>query len=403
MAQGNGVGSIDLGATNQAVGEYERELGLVHAYLDKTKALPKELPLDVRLGMARFLRRLELREDVFDTGADVEKAEKYLALSYGDAVRARIGSDDPLDALRQKVSSTWEYEVDTYDTVVDQGVIPESIKAGGALDYVYVLGEKLGVFDLANALVMRWAVGRLDIGKNPDEAWSVQDRLYRYYKLHKERLSHAERAQLYRFALGKGNAELLEGAVANEEFGRAWETLMREAAEYLSKRELSENEHLVSRTPIYEAAYHVQVNLTEHVTGLALMDVRLLYAQFKEAMSILGDPMVINAVVGGRRKNVWSVIDTLAREEFGQIPNTAALRTEAIEGNKVFTWLATADRSVQDPAAFEQVRQSIESYIIARASLAEFEAIERAGFESDDEPSDIFQDEDFGDEGFEDF
>src|SRR5690606_646227 len=126
-------------------------------------------------------------------------------------------------------------------------------------------------------LVLRWASGEIDIGPSSDDyvpagTRAVVDKMYRYFKLRDERLSPEERAIVYRRALAKGDGELLSRMVPNEGFPNLWGSLMQEFVTYIRKLEESYgDEGLVSRTPIYEATKMLQVNLSENMTGMALM------------------------------------------------------------------------------------------------------------------------------------
>ena len=101
-------------------------------------------------------------------GPNNRSFDEYFALAYNNALRSGDGSEtDPIDAVRQKGAlTTWDFAVDTFETVEEQGVVAQNILAAGALDYVFNLGERLGIFKLADALVLRWASGAFDAGRN---------------------------------------------------------------------------------------------------------------------------------------------------------------------------------------------------------------------------------------------
>ena len=170
---------------------------------------------------------------------------------------------------------------------------------------------------------------------------------------------------------------------------------MEAFAEYIGKLEGANDEGQVSRTPVYEATRELQVNLTENMTGLAVMEVREMYPHLMAAMKILRHPKVIGSIVGGRRLTEWATIETLSREEFGVSPNVSALKTEAFRGNDVFEWIANFDASTVTNSAFRKAREAAESYIIAQASLGDMDEDDFDSDEDDDFDSDEDDFEDF--------
>jgi hypothetical protein len=399
----NGVGP-ELDAIAASTLELKKERDVVDKFFARGEVKLDLVDEQVKQDMARTLRdlRVDLDKPNLDALIAAGSLDEYLALALQDARRKKAGTD-PIDTIRTGAAANWNFEVKVFDALEQQGVIPENIRAAGALDYVYVLGEKMGIFRLADALALRWAAGEIDIGQ-PDSGFvpagkfAVVDRMYRYFKLRQERMSPEERGVVYRRVLSKGEGTLLKRMVPNDSFPNLWGNLMTEFVNFVRKLEDSYgDEGLVSRTPVYEATKLLQVNLSENMTGMALMQTREMYFQLEEAMSILGDPAVIQAVVGGRRMNVWACIETLAREELGTSLNTAALRSEAVNGNAVFRWVAEFDKSSVSDSSFRAAREAAEAYILAQATLGDSPAT--SGDEAADEEEELDADDnaDFGD------
>ncbi|MBL9027051.1 MAG: hypothetical protein JNL21_32950 [Myxococcales bacterium] len=405
----NGV-AAELDALAASTLELGQQKKLVDAYLERNELKNDDLGngdvverARIKAQMAQFIKDLPLGT-LTEAQAKSGDFDEYFALAYADAQRRSRG-EDPIDTIRNGGQASWNFEVDQFDTIEAQGILPESIRAAGALDYVWVLGEKMGVFRLVDALVLRWAAGEIDVGE-PDatkpslrQSNEIVDRMYRYFKLRDERLSADERGMVFRRVLAKGNSKLLSRMVPNEHFPRLWGTLMNEFVAYIRKLEDSYgDEGLVSTTPIYEATQQLQVNLSEHMTGMALMQTREMYFHLKEAMAILAHPAIVGSVVGGRRQSVWAVLETLAREELGTTLNVAALRNEAVYGNTVFRWVAGFDKSTVSTQAFREARAAAEGYILAQAALGPETAEDGDGeepSEDEEEPGDDTQD--FGD------
>lgn len=318
----------------------------------------------IRQAMLDYLVKLGVQiksEEQFKAGL----YDEYFVLAYNEALKQSTVTDDPIDTARIKGGEvSWNFVVDTFDAVDSQGVIPANIRAAGALDYLYYIGEGMRVFDVANALVLRWASGMLDIPEG-----KTASALYRFHKLRNERNTPAERAMLYKRVLNKGNGKLLSNMVANQAFPMLWEQLMAKSAEYISKTEGSKD-GWVSPEPLSQAIRNLQYNLTEHMTGMAHVQVTEDYAHLQEALNILKSEEIVNNF-GGRRKSFWSVIEQVAKEDLRSMVPTATLRTLAVEGNKIFQWIANFEsHAVRETDYFSPLLSAAESWILAQASIA---------------------------------
>ncbi|MEO0458071.1 MAG: hypothetical protein AAF152_16025 [Cyanobacteria bacterium P01_A01_bin.114] len=319
--------------------------------------------------------------------------DEYFILAYNEALKTSTVTDDPIDAARIKGGeTTWNFAVDTFETIESQGVISSNILAAGALDYIYCIGERMHVFDVANALVLRWASGVLDV---PTGATAAA--LYRFHKLRSERSTAQERAMLYRRVLNRGGGRLLSSMVPNEDFPRLWHQLMSEVAEYIRKSEGSLwKEGWVSRAPIYQATKNLQYNLSENMTGMSHIQVTEDYAHLQEALEILKSQDVLDTY-GGRRKSVWTVIEQVAKEDLSLMIATAPIRTAAVEGNKVYQWIATFNEGTVQDSDFQTLISSAEAWIIAQASMEEDDG--SFGRDDGEDPEDSWEDkeDDFDD------
>ena len=346
---------------------------LVDAFVETREVDAHRFTPEIRRAMVRYLMargvsidlsRPEDKEKFVDGGYD-----EYFALAYEQALVAASGEDDPIDAVTTKGAAVapWDFTVETFESIEEQGVVKDNILAAGAIDYVFELGERMGVFRLVDALTLNWASGAIDVVDGP-----CAGKLYRYWKLRDQRSDPAERGLTYMRVLNKGDAEVLERMVVNEAFPALWGTLMEKVAEYIRKVEDAKAELgetlMVSRTPIYQAVRDLQYNLTEFSTGMAHMHAREMYSQLREALDILGDPEIIDHFAGGRRKSLWTAIERLSKAEFGDAPNISAIRTAAVEGNKVFRFVANFQQGAVAEDEFQQFRDAAEAWIIAKGS-----------------------------------
>ncbi len=253
----------------------------------------------------------------------------------------------------------------TFHHVEGEKSIREYILAAGALDYVYVLGELLGVFKLADALVLRWTAGVFDV-RDP----ATKSRLNRHWQLSDDRLSAKDRGMLYRRVLAKGNTEVLSGMVVNDAFPNLWRQLMSRVADYIRETQ-GAGQNTVSKVPIELATRDLQLNLTEHMSRVALMQVTDLHAQLHESFDVLGAPEIAREVGAGRQGGVWATIERLWLTEGEAAPDTASLRTLAVEGNQIFRWIADYSGATPAAADFDRFRESAEAWTIAASAIGE--------------------------------
>lgn len=360
----------------------------VQDYVPRSGIAPSRFTARVQSRMVSWLVDRGVSAAALAGGAN----DELLALAFEHAHNAAAGGDDPIDATRHRgATATWDFTVDEFQDIEAQGIVRENVLAAGAIDYVYELGDAMGVFALADALVLNWSAGVIDVVEGEGAQL-----LYRYFKLRDERSAPEERAMLYRRVLGKGGGQVLSRMVVNEAFPQLWHNLMAEVVEYIHKTERIDDGRAesspVSRSGIHQATRDLQHNLTEFATGMAHMQVRELYAQLQEALALLGHPDVVAHFGGSRRKSLWTVIEKLSRAEYGRAPDIGALRTSAVQGNRVFRWVADFDEATTPYEDFAAMVDAAEAYIHAQAALAQAPD----PFADEEEPSD--DEDDFGDD-----
>jgi hypothetical protein len=342
----------------------------------------------VQTAMLRYLAELGIKfqKQKFDEG----KYDEFFALAYNYALGVASGDQDPLSLkYRSDQIANWDFSVEQFDSVEAQGIVRENILAAGALYYIYEFGENLGMYRLADALVLRWASGALDLAEG-----TATTRLYQFWKRRDDRNSPEERAAVIKRVLNIGDGQVLSRSVVNEEFPALWHRLMEEAAEYIRRAEGSDDAagQRISRASLYDATRNLQYNLSTHATGMAHMQVREMYAHLSEAIEIFKHPEITDYFGGGRRKNMWTVIERLSMDEFRQAPNVSAIQTAAIEGNKVFQWIANfGGPGTVTEQSFKSFLDSAEAWILSQASAGE-------GFEGEEEESAGGESEDGGDD-----
>lgn len=399
---------ISLGSTFEKDfrAEWDRaaDAGHVPAWVDAYKTHHKELDTrkitpQVRREMIRRLleRGVTLRDTPYQVPGDLQLFEQHLADAYHHALQRTAGAEDPLAAARGGAPvATWGFDVDTFEDLDDQQVVPENIKAAGALFYLYQLCERMGLLKIVDVMVLNWAAGAIDVVDGPGV-----DALYSYWKFRDDRPSEEERGIVYKRVLNLGETRTLSRMAVNEYFPQLWQQLMEEVARHIKKVETArttDSYSPVSRKPIQLAAEALRANLSEYATGMAHMQIREIHSVYEEAVKILRDEQVLDHFGGRGRKNMWKVLEAVSKQEYGSAPNIPAIRTMAVDGYHVFEWLQTAD--VNDEEAFQSFLLSAEAWIIAAGSEEPASADRRnGGFDEEvDEFEDDFPDESGGDE-----
>ncbi len=346
---------------------------------------------DVRASMVEYLMD---RGVAFATEAAALKGDELFALAYEHAITRQSGGADPVKVTLQggKQSSGWDIILDTFDEVERQGVVRDNILAAGAIDYIYELGEHMGVFRLVDALVLNWASGSIDVVEG-----SVLTSLYNYWKLRDQRMSPEERGMVYRRVLSKGDSEVLDRMIVNERFPALWLNLMNEVAAFIDKTERVDTgtteSSPVSRARIYQATRLLQYNLTEYCTGMAHIQARELHAQLEACLEILRDPEVMAYFGGNRRKSLWTVIEKMSNQEFGESPDIAALRSLAVDGNAIFSFIAAFDDGGVRQDEFAAFLEAAEAYILNYTALGS-----DTGFIEDEDDLELDDEDDEQDE-----
>lgn len=299
--------------------------------------------------------------------ADIlEKYGEYLALAYTSALKEVRKTDDPVTNVYQNGSPfSFSYAVDYFETADEQGIDVENILAAGTLYYIKTLADDLGILRVADAVIMRWTSGMLDIPQG-----DTASKLYSYYKLRDEYTTAEERAMFFKIVLNVGDGEVLDKMAVNEEFTSLWDTLMTEAVKYIEKYEQKEtNFQVVSRAAIYQSIKELQYNLTVFTSGMVKAVLPEMHRQFEKAVDIIDDENVKAQLGWGYRRSMWNVIERVCQEEFGYKPNVSAMRTAAVTGHKIFATIASFDEGLMSETAFQEFIRNIETFIIAQSQL----------------------------------
>jgi hypothetical protein len=223
----------------------------------------------------------------------------------------------------------------------------------------------MGVFHIGDAIILSWSQGNLDILQG-----QTTQKLYRYFKLRDQRTTREERAMFYRQVLNAGNAQTLENMVVNEDFPVLWETLLTTAKDYYDAFQSKDyNPRVVSKQSVFQAIRELQHNLSVNCSGMVKAIIPELYAHLQSCFEIIDQKEVADQLGNGVDKTRWKVIENVHKSLTNQKPPVLAYLTIAVEGNKIFRFIADFNASAVTNEVFDEFIQSTERYRVASQQL----------------------------------
>jgi hypothetical protein len=190
------------------------------------------------------------------------------------------------------------------------------LEAAAAL-YSAATLEQLDPFALVDRLVELWMRGGVPTGATSN----ASRRLDRYWLHRAERPTDEQRRAVY-------------ASVFGEEFDERFAALAAALAE--------------SAADAGEQAAEVRRVLSARVDESILLAAPALIGHLREALEILDDPEILNAY-GAR--DIWQLVDTLARMQLGREFDVVRARTMAAAGTLVVGWLAKEVDAVPEEVA----------------------------------------------------
>jgi hypothetical protein len=319
---------------------------------------------EIKKKMVDYLHTLDLQ--ISGTSLPAEKFDEYFANAYAHAAKLGTSEGDPVKNIFSDVQvDFFDFKVDYFETVEEQAIDRQNLLAAAVLFYNKVLADDLGILRIADAIIMAWTQGKLDIPQG-----ETATKLYRYYKLRKERTTAEERAMFYKIVFNSGSAEVLEDSVVNTEFSQLWSTLMNETVKYIQKFEANENANeYVSKVGVYNSIKNLQYNLSVFMSGMVKSLLPEMYAQLQSALDILKRPEIVSQLGQGYHRNMWKVIERVSSEAFNYIPNVSALRTIAVKGHSVFHAIAQFDEAQFTEEQFRTFITDVEEFIVANGQV----------------------------------
>lgn len=360
---------LGIGKTSsamRAIFEDVRAEGDLRSYVDKYANKGEidraRFTPEVRQAIVDYLESIGIRQITEQKFAD-GKYDEYFAQGYHQALFARNGGIAPLQNVLVPPAAT-EFRLPTYEYLDEQGVVPASIHTAAALYQIFMIGDKLGMLEMPNALLARRARGKLDL---PSGTASTLLQKYKRFQ-RAEDVQPEERMLLYKRVFNLGGGKVLEDTAINEAFPPLWDSLMREVTNFITKDEMSNAvDERISRSAIQEAIRNIQVNLSFHAADID-EDVRLMMEQYNLAESILRSREIMAAIGLVRRQTLQAAIEALVANDMASVPLVKAMFTLGTKGQEILHFVADYDESTPEED-YQRFLRLAEAWIIARASL----------------------------------
>ena len=209
-------------------------------------------------------------------------------------------------------------------------VIAENIRAVGPI-YSSAMLEELKLFQVADQLVAAFQNGMLPINR------SAARNLYQYWRETPQRLTAADRKNLYSRVLGTPGGE--EGVVSNRDFNDLWIRFISSVSELNRASDVPDQTRITEETRA--AARDLAANLSQRGYGITYFAAVELQKQINQILKMLADPEIQKAY-GAR--DAWQVVDEIANLELGGAANATRYRTLASSGANIIAWIAKNTR-----------------------------------------------------------
>lgn len=218
-------------------------------------------------------------------------------------------------------------------------IVADNVRAAQVI-YSAAMLEELKLFQVVDRLTQLFQLGLLTVNRR-----STGSNLYKYFKEAPLRLSESDRRNLYARTIGATGGS--DGVVVNRDFNDLWLRFIGRVAALNRQSEtkvdtvIAEANELALRRSARELAQ----NLSLHGAGITLYAAVDLQKQIGFATKLLSDPEVTSAY-GAR--DMWQVVDQVARIDLGGSANNHRYRTMAITGATIISWLAANIAKLQN-------------------------------------------------------
>ncbi len=278
------------------------------------------------------------------------------------------GSRDPLKNVYQNDTFQFDHEgvfgFLNEDRFNQGNINRDNIRSAATLYAIMVLGDEMGIYRVADVVLKYVTIGRLDVASS-----STATGIYNYMKLRDERTSFDERQMFYKQVFDIGESASMDNMANNQNFSSLWDTLMHEVIRFIRKFERADNPENVSRTSIHQVILDLQNNLSTAASGMVKLFVPEMYTHLENAIAILDAPEIKDQVGHGVARDLWNVVESISREEFGSYPNTSALRTVASNARRIMLDIADYSFATFDEDSFQNFIRNVEAFIVGKSQL----------------------------------
>ena len=231
--------------------------------------------------------------------------------------------------------STIEIMLPDLEDAVDIEIIKGNVEATQGIYFCWQLDDGVRLFQVVERIVELFRQGLVPVGRG-----KVGDYLFAYYRKTSERLTEAERRDLYlrMFGAPGGNP----ASEPNRDFNELWLRFVSAVSSFA--RQLTVERMLRSSVPmavsqeqVRKSARDLGANLSRNGYGIGYYAATELQQTILEFRDVLQDPELRNAF-GAR--DMWQVIDMVNVNYLGGARNTHRYRTQSRAGAVIIRWIA---------------------------------------------------------------
>ena len=231
--------------------------------------------------------------------------------------------------------SALEIMLPDLEEAVDVEIQKENLQASQAIYFAYQL-EEMRMFQVVDKIVDLFRGGLLPLGKG-----TVGDKLFKYFKTSTERITEAERRELYYRMFGAPGGNPNAGD-PNRDFNELWLRFVSAVSSFarqISVERLLRNNipMAVSQEQVRKAARDLGANLSRNGYGIAYFAATELQNTIINFRDILQDADLRSAF-GAR--DMWQVIDMVNVNYLGGAKNTHRFRTQSRAGAIIIRWIS---------------------------------------------------------------
>jgi hypothetical protein len=245
-------------------------------------------------------------------------------------------------------------------TAKANAIVADHVSAAAML-YAAAALEDMQFFAVADRVADQFLSGKLPV------AGSAKTALAKYVRERPQRLDASARSRMYSHVLGGSSTS---DPNANADFAPLWARFLGAVHDYerqLSKKSKPTNKpnaQAASAVAVHDAARNLAVNLSSHGYGAVMFAAVELGRHVRELQALLSDPELLQSY---QARDMWELIDRVAKQELGKTANVSRQRTLAASGSDVLHWLSTVAQPLESSGGAAKVATSLLSSRVPQA------------------------------------